>query len=223
MAEQGSLVAFDVDCESCGDRLVVGHAFRVLAFCDADDLLRSLELLLLHYLEVTDDIHCGIRCDQSQLVKFLGVPVVTIKMKGHHIYNPYWNMKSHRYLLKSAADMTQLLTAEDIKKMSAQEIHKKIVDALEHDDWRWQSENRIKLKRKGRRKIKINIKINIRPIVENWNGLFLQLVDGPEITVGAQAGNRADAGLTDKAHLTEILALFHFGNMHFCRQDIYRL
>ena len=57
--------------ELCLDRLVVGHALRVLAFCDADDLLRSLELLLLHYLEVTDDIHCGIRCDQGQLVKFL--------------------------------------------------------------------------------------------------------------------------------------------------------
>ena len=86
----------------------------------------------------------------SQLVKFLGVPVVTIKMKGHHIYNPYWNMKSHRLLLKSAADMTQLLTAEDIKKMSAQEIHEAIVKNLEHDDWRWQSENRIKLARKNR-------------------------------------------------------------------------
>ena len=58
-------------CELCLDRLVVGHALRVLAFCDADDLLRSLELLLLHYLEVADHVDCRIRGDQRELVELL--------------------------------------------------------------------------------------------------------------------------------------------------------
>ncbi len=57
--------------ELCLDRLVVGHAFRILAFCDSDNLLRHDELLLLHYLEVADYIDSRLRCNQCQLVEFL--------------------------------------------------------------------------------------------------------------------------------------------------------
>lgn len=86
----------------------------------------------------------------GQMIKFLGVPVVTLKMMGHHIYNPYWNMKSFRWFLKTEAVMTQLMTAEDVKKATPDEINAKIREALQHDDWRWQSENRIQVKKKTR-------------------------------------------------------------------------
>ncbi len=86
----------------------------------------------------------------GQLVKFLGVPVVTITMKGNHIYNPYWNMKSFRWFLRTEALHQQLMTAEEVKAASVEEINAKIKEALWNDDWRWQSENRVKVKKKTR-------------------------------------------------------------------------
>lgn len=86
----------------------------------------------------------------AQLCKFLGVPVVTLKMSGNHIYNPFWNIASHRYMFHTEATMTQIFTAEEVKKASVEEIHSKIVEYLQNDDFRWQSENRVALKYKKR-------------------------------------------------------------------------
>ena len=43
------------------------------------------------------------------------------------------------------------------------------------------------------------------------------------MSVGAQAGDRADAGLTDIAHLSELLPLLHPGDVHLHRGDGHRL
>ena len=51
------------------DRLVVGYAFRISAFCDSNDLLRHLKLLLFHYLEILDDVYGSIRSDECQLAQ----------------------------------------------------------------------------------------------------------------------------------------------------------
>ena len=50
---------------------MVGHALRILASCYAYDLFWSLKLLLLHYLEVADDVHCSLWGDERKLVQFL--------------------------------------------------------------------------------------------------------------------------------------------------------
>ena len=86
----------------------------------------------------------------AQLCKFLGVPVVTLKMSGHHIYNPFWNIASYRLGFPTEATMTQIFTAEEVKKASVEEIHSKIVEHLANDDFRYQSENRLELKYKKR-------------------------------------------------------------------------
>ena len=60
----------------------------------------------------------------GQLIKFFKVPVVTIKMKGNHIYNPYWNMRSYRWFLRTEAEHTLLLTKEQITTfITLQEFH----------------------------------------------------------------------------------------------------
>ncbi len=86
----------------------------------------------------------------AQLCKFLGVPVVTLKMSGNHIYNPFWNIASHRYCFHTEATLTQIFTGEEVKKASVEDIHKKITEHLANDDFRWQSENRVPLKYKKR-------------------------------------------------------------------------
>ena len=50
---------------------MIGHAFRVLAFCNAYDDLWHDDLFLFHYLEVTDYVDCGFRRDQSKFVQIL--------------------------------------------------------------------------------------------------------------------------------------------------------
>ena len=86
----------------------------------------------------------------AQLIKLCRVPVVTIKMMGHHIYNPFWNTKSFRWFLQTEAEHTLLMTADEVRKSSIEEINAKLRDALQHDDWRWQSENRVEVKKKTR-------------------------------------------------------------------------
>ena len=86
----------------------------------------------------------------GQLIKHSGVPVVTLKMSGHHIYNPFWNIASHRFFFPVEATMTQLYTVDEIKKATPDEINQKVREALYNDDFRWQSENRKKLKYKKR-------------------------------------------------------------------------
>ncbi len=86
----------------------------------------------------------------GQLIKLCRVPVVTIKMKGHHIYNPFWNTRAFRWFLKTEAEHTLLMTADEVRAASVEEINEKLREALSHDDWRWQSENRVEVKQKKR-------------------------------------------------------------------------
>ena len=86
----------------------------------------------------------------GQLIKLFRVPVVTMKMKGHHIYNPYWNTRQFRWFLRTEVEHTLLFTKEEIKAATVEEINLKLREALQHDDWRWQSENKVEVKKKNR-------------------------------------------------------------------------
>ncbi len=86
----------------------------------------------------------------GQMAKRWGVPIVTLKMSGHHIANPFWNVGSHRFAIPVEATMTQIFTPEEVKSASVDEINNKIRSHLYNDDFRWQSENRKKLKYKKR-------------------------------------------------------------------------
>ena len=50
---------------------MVGDALRIAALDDAYNFLRKLEVLLLHNLEVADDIHSCIRSNEGKLAEFL--------------------------------------------------------------------------------------------------------------------------------------------------------
>ncbi len=88
----------------------------------------------------------------GQMAKHLGVPVVTLRMSGHHLSNPFWNVKRFRLGLGTEALMTQIYTSDELKTASNDEINKKIKESLYNDDFRWQSKNRKKIKSKNRAK-----------------------------------------------------------------------
>lgn len=81
----------------------------------------------------------------GQLCKMLKVPVVTVICHGHHINHPFWNTRHERGVKPTEAEMKLLLSADDVKSLSADEINSRIVEDFQYDDFRWQKEKGIKV------------------------------------------------------------------------------
>ncbi len=86
----------------------------------------------------------------GKLVKMLKYPVVTLINHGHHLRQPVWNL--HKRHVKTRSDMTQILTKEDLHKLTIKEINKRINKAFQYDDYKYQIEEKIKIKYKDRAK-----------------------------------------------------------------------
>ena len=80
----------------------------------------------------------------GQLLKHQKVPVVTLTCRGNHIYDPFWGNHRKRMIMHMSADMTLAYTPEELKNATVDEISEKVKKLLYNDDFRWQSENRIK-------------------------------------------------------------------------------
>ncbi len=78
----------------------------------------------------------------GKLVKMNKVPVVVIKHHGNHLLTPFWNFRKPRKV-PLYMTMTQVLTAEQVKSMSADEINAAIKQAFAYDEYRYQKENGI--------------------------------------------------------------------------------
>ncbi|MBI9009424.1 MAG: 1-acyl-sn-glycerol-3-phosphate acyltransferase [Tenericutes bacterium] len=84
----------------------------------------------------------------GKLVKLMKYPVVTLIGHGHHLRQPFWNLKKRK--VRTSADMTQIVTQEEIKSISIDEINKKIKDQFQYDDYQYQLDNNILIKEKFR-------------------------------------------------------------------------
>ena len=80
----------------------------------------------------------------SKLVKMIDYPVVTLISHGHHLRQPVWNLKTRK--LKTSSDMTQIITKEEMKNLSLDEIQKRINDAFIYDEYRYQLDQKISIK-----------------------------------------------------------------------------
>ena len=76
----------------------------------------------------------------GKLAKLLNVPVVTLICHGHHVNSPFWNLPDHG-VRGTQAEMTCLLTAEEVRSLSHQEIMAAIEKAFRYDDYQWQKDN----------------------------------------------------------------------------------
>lgn len=86
----------------------------------------------------------------GKLIKYLNHPLVTLISHGHHLRQPVWNL--HKRRVKTSTTMTYLLTKEEIKALSVDEINQRIVSAFQYDDYAYQVKKRIKIKYKNRAK-----------------------------------------------------------------------
>lgn len=80
----------------------------------------------------------------GKLLKHLKTPVVSLISHGNHLAQPVWNLKTRK--VNTTADMTYLFSKDDLINLSVEEINKKINQAFEYDDYKWQKDNNIEIK-----------------------------------------------------------------------------
>lgn len=78
----------------------------------------------------------------GKLIRMNKVPVVAVVHHGNYLHSPFWNFRKKRKVPLHTT-MTQILTAEQVGSMSAEEINKVVRSALEYDEYRYQKENGI--------------------------------------------------------------------------------
>ncbi len=78
----------------------------------------------------------------GMLIKRTKTPVVAIVHHGNHLHTPFWNFRKKRKV-SFHTTVTQILTADDIERMSIEEINQAVKSALSYDEYRYQEENGI--------------------------------------------------------------------------------
>lgn len=80
----------------------------------------------------------------GKLIRMNKVPVVVVLHRGNHLHSPFWNFRKKRKVpLHTTA--TQILTAEQVKSMSVEEINEAVRKAFAYDDYLYQKENGIRI------------------------------------------------------------------------------
>ena len=78
----------------------------------------------------------------GKLVKMNKVPVVAVVHHGNYLHSPFWNFRKKRKVPLHTT-MTQILTPEQIKAMSVEEINAALKEALYYDEYQYQKDNGI--------------------------------------------------------------------------------
>lgn len=85
----------------------------------------------------------------GKFCRLLGVPVVTLICHGHHVNSPFWNLHD-RKVRPVEAEMKLLFTPEQLKTTPLEELNRRLVEAFQYDDFRWQKDRGIRIKYKKR-------------------------------------------------------------------------
>lgn len=85
----------------------------------------------------------------GKMCKMAGVPVVMCKTNGNFINSPQWSKHPYRKI-RQEAEMFVLVSADELKTLSADEIQARIEKAFEKDEYRWQVERGYHIKCKER-------------------------------------------------------------------------
>jgi len=80
----------------------------------------------------------------GRCLKMLNIPVVMIRTYGAFSRDPLYNNLQLRKV-KVSADMTYLLSPQDIQEKSSEELNEIIRDVFTFDNFRWQQENQIRI------------------------------------------------------------------------------
>ena len=87
--------------------------------------------------------------NMGKLVKMMKVPLVVLSVHGSYLANPFWD-EEHTRKVPMEATLEGIYTAEEVEKLSAQEIQCIIEEKLQYDEYRWQQEKGIQVTEKKR-------------------------------------------------------------------------
>lgn len=85
----------------------------------------------------------------ARLCKYLNVPVVMLRMHGHHINSPFWNLHD-RKVKGIEAELFPLFTVDELQNMSLEEVDERIQESFKYDDYKWQKDHNIHITYEGR-------------------------------------------------------------------------
>lgn len=80
----------------------------------------------------------------GKLIKMNKVPVVAVVHHGNYLHSPFWNYRKKRKV-PMYTTMTKILTPEQIKEMSVDEINSAVKAALAYNDYEYQKNNSIEI------------------------------------------------------------------------------
>jgi len=80
----------------------------------------------------------------GKMVQSMDLPVVTLIMHGHHVDAPFWHGRSHR-VRPVKAEAKLLVTADEVRTLSADEINARLAEAFTYDDFAWQKANGVRI------------------------------------------------------------------------------
>ena len=143
----------------------------------------------------------------GKMCKMFRVPVVTLITHGHHVNSPFWNTVN-RGVAPTEATMTQLLTAEELKTASVEEINERINEAFEYDDYAWQKQGGIKVtyekRAEGLHKVLYQCSACGTEYRMSSSGIKLHCdACGKTWTMGELGELSADEGITEFSHIPD--------------------
>lgn len=77
----------------------------------------------------------------AKLIKFLAVPVIAIQTDGGYLTRPRWSKKSRYGRMDTR--VVPVMTESQIRDLSQKEIYKRLLAAINFDDYKWQRENMV--------------------------------------------------------------------------------
>jgi len=86
----------------------------------------------------------------GKMVRLTGAPVAVLNMHGNYLSSPCWNLKKRKVPL--TADFTKIMTAEETRSFSVEEINRRIREAFTYDEYKWQKNNEIRIHHKDNAK-----------------------------------------------------------------------
>lgn len=78
----------------------------------------------------------------GKLIKKNKAPVVAVVHHGNYLHSPFWNYRNKRKV-PMYTTFTKILTPEQIKEMTVEEINQVVREALTYDEYKYQKENGI--------------------------------------------------------------------------------
>ena len=85
----------------------------------------------------------------GKLIKMAKVPIVAVVHQGNHLHTPFWNWRNPRKV-PLHTKIKQILTPEQIKEMSVEEINEVVKKELYYNEYKYQQDNNILITEKFR-------------------------------------------------------------------------